>query len=232
MLPLALKLTPTLLKFLTMKLDRFTSRAVPFLIAFAFFLIPAISQQVCGESPRSRPVLGFGQTIALSDFDSDGLVDEARLDGAGLHKRVGIRLSGSGERVSLHLGARWPNHGSLLARDLDYDGAADLIWTDLLHIESVVVWLGDGRGRFTRSIASAFSNDFVLADSELEFTVVPSNETAANFENDDRTLSLPLSGKLLECYRPSLSSRYSEADAFSSPFLDQPTDRGPPTLLS
>ncbi|HSB12621.1 MAG TPA: hypothetical protein VLM38_24235 [Blastocatellia bacterium] len=214
-----------------MKLDRFKSRAVLFLIAFAFSFGTEFPQDIRAEASAAGAGLRFGQTIALSDFDSDGVVDEAIVDGAGLHSRVGILLSGSGTRVSLHFRERWINHGSLFARDLDDDGLADLVWTDLLHDESVVVWLGDGSGTF-KQCSAQFTNEFALGDETVTAPADSNLETAANFDNDDRTFTLPLNGKFLERGASGPRARNSETTAVSSPFIDQPADRGPPLPLN
>lgn len=208
-----------------MKLDRFKPRTVLFLIALALYATSGFPQDA--KAATSAPVaLRFGQTVALSDFDSDGLPDEARLDGSGLHRRIGIRLSSSGRHISLQFAAKWINHGSLFAQDLDDDGCADLVWTDLVHTDSVVVWLGDGGGNFTRSSELGYNQQFALADHIVTTRLHSSEEIAATCE-DDRTVVLTPPGGCLERGQSLPSEIRSDTIAISS-FLDQPTDRGPP----
>lgn len=211
-----------------MKLHWIIARAVFFLTAVAVGSASAVPQ---GQSASVRDGLRFGQSIALSDFDSDGFIDEARLDGFGLAKRVRVILSGSGKHVLLHFGARWIEHGSLFARDLDDNGTADLVWTDLLHGESVIAWLGDGSGRFTRSAGLECRNQFAPPDNHFTARADPAQETAINFENE-QTSDQPPHQKSFDRYATETLSEVSEDCIISSPTLGQPADRGPPVLHS
>jgi hypothetical protein len=207
-----------------MKLHWVIARAVFVLAAVAVGSASALSP---GQSASVNDGLRFGQSIALSDFDSDGFIDEARLDGFGLEKRVRVILSGSGRHVLLHFGARWIEHGSLFARDLDDNGTADLVWTDLLHGESVIVWLGDGSGRFTRSAGLDCRNEFAPPDNHFTAPADPTQETAINFENE-QTSDQPPHQKSFDLYATEMLGEFSANCVVSSPALDQPADRGPP----
>lgn len=217
-----------LIQFFPMKFHWVIARAVFVLAAVAVGSAGAVPQHL-NAGPNSG-ALRFGQSIALSDFDSDGLVDEARLDGFGLHKRIRVRLSDSGKHVSLHFAAGWIEHGSLFARDLDQDGTADLVWTDLLHRESMIVWLGDGRGRFTRS-AGLNGDEVAVGDNQFTAPAEPDRETAINSENE-QTSDQPPAERCIHRDAPQLCNEVSKNRVPSSPTLDRPADRGPPVLHS
>ena len=94
--------------------------------------------------------LRFGQTLALADFDGDNRIDRATLSGTGRSKSLDIRLSHTTTHTLLHFDTLDSEHGSVFAGDIDNDGDNDLVWTDLIHPDDVVVWLADGTGRFER----------------------------------------------------------------------------------
>jgi len=222
----AFKAAQTLLKLFAMKLDRFNPRTVLFLIALAVYATCGFPQNARAQT-KDFNSLRFGQTIALSDFDSDGLLDEARLYGTGLHKRIGIKLSSSGEHISLQFAVKLLNHGSLFARDLDEDGSADLIWTDLVHSESVIVWLGDGYGNFSRSTSRNFNSKFALAGQFITTPVTTQTETAAGC--DDNRLFVVSPAVSCTDYDPlALDRQCAISIVSSSPSLEYPSDRGPP----
>jgi hypothetical protein len=177
--------------------------------------------------PASPPSLRFAQTIALSDFDADGLIDQARIANWGSHRSVRVVLSRSGKRLTLHLDDRTAYHGSLFASDVDKDGAADLIWTDLLHAECVVVWRGTGNGEFVRAPAGLFAGGYTLPGQGVN--------------NPDETIRETSIGS--ETNRSSEAARSSINHGFlanqlpqpnllrlnvSSHTLGEPSDRGPP----
>jgi hypothetical protein len=174
-------------------------------------------------------VLRFGQSIALSDFDADGLLDEARLDGSSLHRSIGILLSGTGRRSFLHFNASRADYGSLFAKDVDNDGATDLIWTDPLHANDVVVWLGNGAGQFERVDPREYGGGFALGNTEVAQPDGSNQETAINFETH-RLLDQTLSQKCLDLSAGKLPNDYPDRLATSSPALGQPTGRAPPLL--
>ncbi|HSQ20463.1 MAG TPA: hypothetical protein VLR92_08815, partial [Blastocatellia bacterium] len=96
-----------------MNVRRITISAVFLLLALTIHPGGILQQHgVAAMSKRPVPPL-FGQSIALSDFDADGLLDEARVDGSSFHKSVGIRLSGSGKQSFLHFNAIRRSVGSL-----------------------------------------------------------------------------------------------------------------------
>src|SRR5205823_1152043 len=129
--------------------------------------------------------LRFGQILALADFDNDGKLDRARIASAGLHNSIEVRLGVSGRSSWLHFETANNAPGSLFSQDLDNDGDADLIWTDLLHVEAAVVWLGDGQGRFERVGADEFAADFMLGG----FNLTPPDEDNREQASDDETNS-------------------------------------------
>ena len=214
-----------------MNVRRLTSSAVLLLLAFTIYPGGTSSQQTISESSANKAPLRFGQSIALSDFDADGLLDEARLDGSSVRKVVGIRLSGTGERSFLHFYPIRANQGSLFARDLDNDGATDLIWTNPFHAGDVVVWLGDGTGRFERVDPSDYRCAFALSNAEVAQPDGANQETAINFETN-RPLEPTINQKCLDQSAAELPTDYPDRIATASPALGQPAGRDPPSSLS
>ncbi len=206
------------------------TKAVFLVLGFVVYLANAIPQQSHAVAAESSPRLRFGQTIALSDFDADGLIDEAILGGGGAHRRVEVFLSRSRTLLVLHLDNGSADLGSLFAQDVDNDGATDLIWTDLLHAEGVLVWLGNGGGQFSGVCPCACADGFTLPDKSVTAPDEAIRETsigsASNRSLDDARPSKcddPLANELpLERHR---------SVATLSPALGEPTDRGPPLPL-
>jgi hypothetical protein len=212
-----------------MNVRRLTTSAVFLLLAFAIYPVSTLSKHNISEALPAPARLRVGQTIAVSDFDADGLLDEARLDGSSWRRSVGVLLSGTGKRSFLHFQAVSANHGSLFAQDLDNDGATDLIWTNPFHAGDIVVWRGDGNGRFERVDPSDYRGDFALCDWGVTQPDGANQETAINFETD--ALDQPITQKHLDQSATPVSSSYPERVATSSPELGQPDGRAPPSLL-
>jgi hypothetical protein len=212
-----------------MNVGRLTSRAVFLLLALT--ILPGGTLQLKrAAAPTKNPAPPrFGQSIALSDFDADGLLDEARVDGSSFQKSVGILLSRSGKQSFLHFNAIRRNVGSLFAQDIDKDGSTDLIWADPLHASDVVVWRGDGCGKFERIDSSQFRG-FALGNTEIVAPDDSNQEIAINCETD-RPLDQALSQKHLDRTSGELPSEYSDSLATSSPAIGQPSGRSPPPIL-
>ena len=198
------------------------------LTVFATCLIPQVRHAEASVRPAR---LGFGQSIALSDFDSDGLIDRAKVGGSGPRKSVEISLSSSARPVVLRFDTRVGDYGSLLARDVDNDGATDLIWTDLLHSDDVVVWFGDGSGKFERVPRCVYADGFTLGDVNVTSPVELIREPAIGAASN-RSLDRAVVHKVIDGTAKRLSSDRHEIVAYLSPALSHPTDRGPPYLLS
>ena len=167
-----------------MKVRRPTTCAAFLLLAVVIYSGGVLPQQRHTEASEIVAPLRFGQSTALSDFDADGLVDEARLEGSSLRKSVAIRLSSNGKRSFLHFSAARPDYGSLLVEDVDNDGATDLVWTNLLHADDVIVWLGDGTGQFERTSAEAYRDRFTLGGSGVDAQASIDYESAINSPNN------------------------------------------------
>lgn len=208
----------------------FTTKAVLFLLSIAACSASATPLPKNTILPEPATVLRFGQILALSDFDADGLLDKATLASWGAHRSVEVLLSRSGKPLVLHFDNGSADRGSLVAQDVDNDGAADLIWTDLLHADGVVIWMGDGDGRFSRVPASAYANGYTLPDTSVNTPDETIRETSISAASN----------------RCSDEARVSKLDDFPSSALpqprhcrlvllsatgDEPTDRGPPLPL-
>lgn len=209
----------------------FTTNAVFLLLSIAACSANAAppSHRAVSAEPSSQ--LRFGQAIALSDFDADGLIDQATLASWGSHRRVEVVLSGSGMPLVFHFDNGRTGHGSLLAQDVDNDGAADLIWTDLLHADGVVIWLGDGDGQFSRVPASAYANGYTLPEKAVSTPDETIRETWISTASS-RSLDDARASKGVDFLASELPQQRHCCVASLSPTLAQPTVRGPPLPLS
>src|SRR6266849_742433 len=72
-----------------------TTRAALLLLALAIYPSSVLPQQPNYEASQSQSRLRFAQSVAISDFDADGLIDEAKLNTCGAHKSVVVFLSGA-----------------------------------------------------------------------------------------------------------------------------------------
>lgn len=212
--------------------DRHSTTKVFFLVlALAVYSTDVLPQQRNAVASKSPARLRFGQSVALSDFDSDGLIDEARIDGSGSRKGVKIPLSRTGKLVVLDFDTSPGEQGSLIAQDVDNDGAIDLVWTDLLHTDDVIVWLGDGTGQFERVSAKAYGDRFTLGDKNVDAPPGSSRETALN-SGTNRLPGLSLVRNCALHTATELPNVPFARVAKLLPALGQPTGRSPPFLFS
>ena len=182
--------------------------------------------------PARRTVwLRFGQSIALSDFDEDGLIDQARVNRTGLLKSVEIVLASTSSPIVLRFDTRGGDYGSLFAQDIDNDGATDLVWTDLLHSDDVVVWFGDGKGTFQRAPQRLYADVFTLGDLNLTAPDVWTHEIAIGAATN-RCLDRNAIKRAVECVETDLPSDRLEQVAALYRALSQTAVRGPPHFLS
>ncbi len=214
-----------------MNVRRLTTSAAFLLLILSLYSGGTLPQQGNAEASGRVAPLRFGQSIVVSDFDQDGLVDEATLDGSSLQKSVGILLSGTGKRSFLHFNANRANYGSLFAQDVDNDGATDLVWTDLLHADDVIVWLGDGTGQFERASTIAYRDRFTLGNTTVYASEWSDHEPVIHAETNRRLDPSPVHkcGLRVAIELPNL---HVDGVATLSPALGQPAGRSPPFLLS
>lgn len=206
-----------------------TTRATFFLIALAIYTGGVLPQQGNRGLSRSPSRLRFAQSIAVSDFDADGLIDEAKLNAFGAHKSVGIFFSGTRKQSLIDFESRGVGHGSLLSQDVDNDGALDLIWTDLLRADNVIVWLGDGSGDFERLTSFKYRAPFTLAGANIAAPSDSNREIAITFESNslDHTPIQKIPVRIVT----TAANQDSNRIGYATPALYQPTDRGPPSRL-
>jgi hypothetical protein len=214
-----------------MRSGRHTGRMLLLLIAIAVCALGSPKRQVQPHSSLSQPCLHFGQSLALSDFDRDGTTDRARLGVAGLRKNVEIFLSGSGAFSRLHFNTQAEAYGSLFAQDLNNDGDTDLIWTDLVRPDAVVVWLGDGVGQFERVAAHPYAGRFAPGAESITAPVESTQETADANGNACTLDQIADGGCTTFRGSPILVSHQSPV-TISSGDRCHPSQRGPPLLLS
>ena len=180
--------------------------------------------------PTASPGIYFGESLALSDFDGDNLIDRARLGGEGARKSIEIYLSRTGKLSVLQFETASPGHGSLFAEDVNNDGDVDLVWTDLLHPDDVIIWLNTGLGRFERICPHEYAHTFILGDRNLR-TSDGYNPEAATGPVPSFSLDQAISTVATESERMG-PGRHQPAQRKVSSLLQQSlTARGPPTSL-
>lgn len=172
----------------------------------------------------------FGQALTLADFDHDGKLDRARLASTGLHRSIEIRPTRTGQISWLHFETRNNTPGSLFSKDLDNDGNTDLIWTDLLHTDAIVVWSGDGTGRFERINASRFAPDFIPGN----FAVIEPDDNDHELASDDEVnspVALEVNSHCTQPRAPALRGRAPHQGILPIGATRRTTSRGPPAFF-
>jgi len=146
-------------------------------------LIALVGAVSIARAERSLPAirLQFGNRLTLADLDGDNLADKAELGGTGLNKNIQLRLSRTGQFSVLTFDTTSFERGSLLAQDVNDDGEIDLIWTDLVHPEEVVVWLNNGRGRFERARPGEYGDRFIVGGFGIDAPFSRPCETGIGF---------------------------------------------------
>lgn len=213
-----------------MKSRWFTTKAVLFLLSIAVCSASAapLPHYVVGPGPAAP--LRFGQILALSDFDADGLLDEATLASWGAHRSVQVVLSRSGKPLVLHFDNGGADRGSLVTQDVDNDGVADLIWTDLLHANGVVIWLGNGNGQFSRVPAAGYAHGYTLPEKSFNAPDETIREISISAASK-RSLDQARTSKADDFVANELPQQQHRRLIASSPTSGEPADRGPPPLF-
>ena len=140
--------------------------------------------QAAGESSvGSAQLAPLSYLLVFGDFDGDHLLDQAQPHSAGDHRCIRVRFGNSLESHLEFGGAQ--SAGALLARDINHDNKADLIWVYQSQSEPPVVWLSDGLGRFAQ--APEFSTDPDLRG----MLSGDSNPAVGGDVNDDRACLAP-----------------------------------------
>jgi hypothetical protein len=210
---------------------KFATFAVIALLAARVYSATALAHHELSETPSQSTALRFGQSLALADFDGDDQVDRAMLTGTGRNKSLEIYLSHTNARAVLHFDTKTSERGSLYTRDIDSDGDNDLIWTDLLHPDDVVIWLDDGTGRFESVCPDKYAAEFVLTDSP---TCSDSRNPHQDFALSPQRDPLPALSPARKTYHFNRAVSFAEKrprlSIVAFPF-HIPFDRGPPSLI-
>jgi hypothetical protein len=215
--------------FTGMRMARFMGRlATSLLILVA--LVGVVSITRAERSSLAQPRIRYGTRLALADLDGDNLVDKAELGGTGLSKNIRLRLSRTGQFSVLTFDTSSLDRGSLLAQDVNDDGEVDLIWTDLVHPDEVVIWLNNGLGRFERACRGDYGDRFIVGASRISQPFGRSYETGIGYY---RVFfgDLLLSEKGWQDQPLKRSGELRPARKFGSIALaGPPTDRAPPSV--
>jgi len=208
---------------------RYAAFALLIVMVAGVCCVNALPRQNTPLTSDRTSFLHFGQSLALADFDGDNNIDTATLIGGGRSKDIEIRFSRAKARVVLRFSTPTSELGSLFATDIDNDGDNDLIWSDLLRADNVVVWLDDGTGRFDRVQPDKYADKFVLSGGPVYSGFEIPREDSASGPRYNQTCAA-LTPQKLDC---------SNSPAFLSSFhwvalrpgkLRTPSDRAPPRL--
>ena len=212
-------------------------RLVPAVLLLVPLLLVACESGIAPHNISSKfsPVFSAYTSPLLSDFDGDNKLDEAQLHSQGRLKWINVRL-GSPSWKSFSFDSGLSERGSLVSRDVDSDGDADLIWTSQSNPQRLVVWLGDGHGEFSVVIESApYLNKIqgLLADD--------SGASLADDSDNRNPACVPLTyvsiGLDGGTYEPHIDSsnrlhRISPVSALYTRCLSVLRKRGPPSKLA
>lgn len=144
-------------------------------------LLGVVSIARAERSSPAQPRIPLGARLALADLDGDNLADKAELGATGLSKNIQLRLSRTGQFSVLTFDTASLDRGSLLAQDVNDDGEVDLIWTDLVHPDAVIVWLNNGRGRFERACPGEYGDRFTISGFSIDRPFTRCSETGIGF---------------------------------------------------
>lgn len=212
-------------------LSRYVKLPLIILLVADLYFAGALPHQKHREGLDKGTFLRFGQSLALADFDGDRLVDNATLSGIGRNKSVDIRLSHSATRTLVHFDTLTSEQGSLFSNDVDTDGDNDLIWTDLINCDDVVIWLDDGAGRFERICSDRYAQEFVLADvPTYGASEKPHQDSAFNSQRNPSTSLSPAPGTQHLSRTTTFYRRWQNFPIADS-YLTASFDRGPPLVL-
>jgi hypothetical protein len=144
-----------------------------------------------GAPPVLGPVSEFSDplapTWALGDLDGDGQTDllvsrELGQTGTGYLYRIAVKLSdsaGSGSFTFENADVLGVNIGAV---DVDGDHDLDLVVSRRFSLQTIGVWLNDGKGSFTQSSSTLYSlpaHAPLVGSSYLDIPTQPINENSS-----------------------------------------------------
>jgi hypothetical protein len=151
---------------------------------------------------------------AQGDFDGDGRVDTALIQERAGIALISIQLSGSSSTVDLEGAVT-----SVVESDVDHDGDLDLVAAT--SSGDLLIWINDGRGRFTRQLVSSTrgvsGGPVVVPATGREIPAI--NAGAPPFPTVESRITTPAVGHMLA----SVAQRHNRVHS-----SDPPPLRGPP----
>src|SRR5262245_25306277 len=221
-----LRYSPLRVSMPTISLSRTLTRFATAAAVILLTLLLAPSSDASSDFLASLPV--------FSDFNNNYQLDLAELSSHGSHKEIHVGFEKS-SWTTLTFDSGGIDPGRLFSRDIDRDGAADLIWLSLAASPEIVFWMGDGHGNFTFITDPEMQSWLTQEVLHRSDSWNPADETVDNelygLPSDDGTDALQTSGD----WEPHLISsrnsiRLQTVSTVSSPFLSVLRKRGPPVL--
>jgi hypothetical protein len=205
--------------------NKVTLAIAALLTYLAFLALPVVA------APHNT--FAGGALPLFSDFDGDNKLDQAELFSYGSLKSIHVSL-GKFVWKYLSFDSGVLDRGRLVSDDVDSDGDEDLVWISQESPGTLVMWLGDGKGGFSRA----------TDDTEKQLLIVLKSYQHARLiddADDDETAyevqltSLPALESCSSVCRTENSERSNverEPVYVTSPFLVTVLQRGPPSQLS
>jgi hypothetical protein len=209
-----------------MEMSRAFRFSLPAVLLCAWFLaIPSFGASHRGISPDSLPL--------FSDFDGDNKLDQAELISNGSQKSIHVSL-GKFSWTSLSFDSGVSDRGHLVSDDIDSDGDADLLWISQSSPKTVVLWLGDGRGNFSRADEHERGRiqAFLLQARQPQISDDSNDDTALSVLQSTTEIALaPRSFEILQIYSERCLCA-SQLTFKPSSLFSALRDRAPPSRLS
>ena len=201
--------------------------------AFEFFLALLV-----GSCFLALPAFAASHSTAdaqpvFSDFDGDNKLDQAELFSNGRQKNIQVAF-GKFEWKSLSFDSGVQDRGRLVSDDIDSDGDTDLLWVSQSYPRRFVLWLGDGRGNFSRFTGREEDRLKVLLNwnSEARLAGDDDEEQPSCILQSSGAVAMPAGSSLSPYIRSGRSPLAEQPSGIHPACLSVILKRGPPSKVS
>jgi hypothetical protein len=204
--------------------NKVTLAIAALLTYLAFLALPVVA------APHNT--FAGGALPLFSDFDGDNKLDQAELFSYGSLKSIHVSF-GKFVWKYLSFDSGVQDRGRLVSDDVDSDGDEDLVWISQ-DSPTLVMWLGDGHGGFSRASGETEKQLLIVAKSYQHARLIDDADDDETGYEVQRT-SLPALESCSSFCRTENSERSNverEPAHGTSLFLVTVLQRGPPSQLS